>query len=200
MPDVAKHAWTHRPKSEGGTDPISIPALTPVPAAIMVEGLNSRSTGSKLYMTFGGFYTNDTGVFGYSDVTSTKAKFMTILEDGFYRAEGNIFWNTDFTAGDQPRVTFSTNQSSVDGDLIPGLDVYYEDESAIWNEQISADDMDHHRLRITAIFNVDLALWGEAAMKIGMAIYSNNSRTKNFGASLAVYRISTQTLSEVTIT
>lgn len=25
MPDVVKHAWTHRPRSQGGTDPIEIP-------------------------------------------------------------------------------------------------------------------------------------------------------------------------------
>jgi hypothetical protein len=200
MPDVPKHAWTHRSKALGGTDPLTIPALIPVPAAIMTEGMTSRSTGSKLYMTMGGFYTNDTTVFGYSDVTSTKAKFLTISENGVYRAEGVMLWNSDFTAGDQPRVVFSTNQGSVDGDLVPGLDVYFETEAGIWNEQISADDMDHWKLWISAVFNVDLALWGETPLKLGLALYSNNSRTKNFGAQLAVYRVSTELMTEVTIT
>jgi hypothetical protein len=43
-------------------------------------------------------------------------------------------------------------------------------------------------------------LWGETPLKLGLALYSNNSRTKNFGAQLAVYRVSTELMAEVTIT
>lgn len=193
------HGPDHAP---GGPDPIDFPASA-APAAVMLEGMNSRLTGSKLYMTFGLFYRNAAaaGVFGYSDVTASKAKFLTIAEDGIYFAQGNMLWNSDFTLGDTPRIVFSTNQGGADGDLVPGLDVAYtEEQSGIWNEQISADDMDHHTLRTSALFNVDLALWGETPMKVGLALYSNNSRTKNFGAQLGIWRVTTDLMAQVTIT
>lgn len=203
MPDVVKHGWTHRPRSEGGTDPIELPEASAVPCAVVSEGLNSRTTGAKLYMTFGFMWRNAAAasVFGYSNVTGGKAKFLTVAEDGVYRAFGKMFWSTDFTAGDQPRLVFSTNQSGADGDLINGLDVYYdEDQSGIWNEQISADDMDHHTVRTTALFNYDAALWGETPLKIGLALYSNNSRTKSFGMQMGIYRLTTDQMAAVTIT
>ena len=31
MPDVVKHAWTHRPRAQGGTDPIEIPTAGETP-------------------------------------------------------------------------------------------------------------------------------------------------------------------------
>lgn len=202
MPDVVKHAWTHRPRAQGGTDPIEVEASA-TPSAVMLDGFTSRTTGSKLYMTFGLFYRNAaaSGVFGYSNVTGSKAKFLTISENGIYVAWGNMGWNSDFTAGDQPRIVFSTNQLGADGDLVPGLDVTYnEEQSGIWNEQISADDMDHHTLRTMAMFNVDLSLWGETPMKIGLALYSNNSRTKSFFGQMGIYRVTTDLMAQVTIT
>jgi hypothetical protein len=202
MPDVVKHGWTHRPRALGGTDPIPAAEAAPVPVAQMSEGQNSRTTGSKLLMTFGLFSTNDTSVFGYSNVTSSKARFMTVAEDGIYRIDYQINWNSDFTAGDQPAIVALTEQGGVTGDLIPAMDRYWsiEGSQGIWNQQITAAEMDHWNLFGTAVIQYEAAMFGETPLKIGVGLYSNNSRTKNFAAQLSCYRVSTALMSDVTIT
>jgi hypothetical protein len=173
-----------------------------VPVGIMSEGQNSRATGSKLLMTFGLFSTNDTSVFGYSNVTSSKARFMTVAEDGIYRIDYQINWNSDFTAGDQPAIVALTEQGGVTGDLIPAMDRYWsiEGSQGIWNQQITAAEMDHWNLFGTAVIQYEAAMFGETPLKIGVGLYSNNSRTMGFGAQLSCYRVSTALMSDVTIT
>lgn len=200
MPDVVKHAWTHRPRSQGGTDPIEVPGATPM--AQMSEGQNSRTTGSKLIMTFGFMWTNDTSVFGYSDVTSSKARFLTIAEDGIYRADFQLGWDTDFTAGDQPAIVPLTEQGGVTGDLVPALDIYWFNAGSvgIWNQQITAAEMDHHSLFCSVVFQYEAAMFGETPLGVGLGLYTNNSRTKQFSAQMSVEQITTSLMSSVTIT
>lgn len=210
MPDVPKHAWTHRPRSEGGTDPIVFPesagGFTPV--GMMIAGETSRASGTKLYVPMDLFWTNDTSVFGYADVTSGAAKFMSIASPGVYRAVGWISWGpfsgTDFTAGDNPHFVFSTEFGGVDGDLVPGLNEYFDSSSssvdAIWNRQLSGDELQMHGIGGEVIFNFSEDNWGESPIKIGVALYSDNSRTLPFSAQLAVYRISTELVEFVAIT
>lgn len=204
MPDVVKHAWTHRPRSEGGTDPIEIPSASAVPVGMMVSGSTSRTTGSKLYVPMDLFYTNDPAVFGYADVTAGEAKFMSIGSPGVYRAVGWIGWTSDFTAGDDPHFVFSTEFGGVDGDLVPGLNEYFDSSSssvdAIWNRQLGTETLDLHGVGGEVIFNFSEANWGETPIKIGVAVYSDVSRTLTFSAQLAVYRVSTELVEQVTIT
>lgn len=207
MPDVVKHAWTHRPRAQGGTDPIESDSVVPVG---MMNGFESSiATGSKLYFPMNTFYTNDSTVYGYADVTSSKAKFMTISAPGVYRAAGYIGWtnaSADFVVGDNPHFVFSTQNVAfgTDGDLIPGLNEYHSTDSsaidAIWNVQREAAGVDYHSLGGEVIFNFSEANYGETPLHIGVALYSDNSRTKAFFASLAVFRVSTELVAQVTIT
>ena len=196
MPDVPKHAWTHRPKAQGGTDPIPT-EVAPTPVGIMLSGQTSRTTSSKLYIPMDLFWTNNTAVFGYADVTAAAAKFMTISEPGVYRAVGHIGTPTGspFTVGDNPQFVFSTEFGGVDGDLVPGLNEYYDDCSTsvegIWNSLFTAEAIEHRGMRGEVIFNFSEANWGESPIKIGVAVYSDNSRTLPFFAQLAVYQVST---------
>jgi len=207
MPDVVKHAWTHRPKAQGGTDPIEITVTGGggLPVANMSEGENSRTTGSKLKMTYGQMWTNDTAVFGYSNVTSGKAKYMTLKEDGVYRAVFQLGWvNTfEFTLGDNPSIAPATEQSGVDGDLVPALDDYFDTAGAegVWNSQRSTEMVNnYHVLTCEVVFSFIASMFGETPMKVGCSLYTDNSRTADFKSQISVVRLSPDVMSEVTIT
>ena len=206
MPDVVKHAWTHRPRDQGGTDPLPTVTTTPVPVGIMASGETSRTTGTKLYIPMDLFYTNDPDVFGYADVTGATAKFMSIAAPGVYRAVGHIGAQTGdvFTVGDNPQFVFSTEFGGVDGDLVPGLNEYYDNSSSsvegIWNSQFTTAAVAQAGMMGEVIFNFSEDNWGESPLKIGVALYSDNSRTLDFFAQLAVYQVSTALVEQVAIT
>jgi hypothetical protein len=90
----------------------------------------------------------------------------------------------------------------VTGDLIPAMDRYWsiEGSQGIWNQQITAAEMDHWNLFGTAVIQYEAAMFGENPLKIGVGLYSNNSRTKAFAAQLSCYRVSTELMADVTIT
>lgn len=206
MPDVVKHAWTHRPRSQGGTDPIEVGESAPTPVGIMTLGDRSIATGTKLYIPMDLFWTNDPATFGYADVTSASAKFMTIGTPGVYRAVGIIGWDNSaagFTAGDEPLFAFSTEFGGVDGDLVPGLNEYLTTDTrgfeGPWNSQMETDSVTNHSVMGEVIFNFSEDNWGETPMRVGLSIYSNNSRTLTFFAQLAIYRLSTELVDFVAI-
>lgn len=203
MPDVPKHAWTHL---ADGSDPLDIPAGgSGLAVANMSEGENTRTTGSKLKMTYSQMWTNDDTVFGYSNVISGKAKYMTISEDGVYRAVFQLGWNNgfSFTAGDNPAIAPATEQGGVDGDLVPAMDDYFDTAGAegIWNAQNTADTISgYHILTCEVVFSFIAANFGETPLKVGCSLYSNNSRTADFKSQFSVVQLSKNPMEEVNIT
>jgi hypothetical protein len=59
MPDVPKHAWTHRPKSEGGTDPIT----SDLPYIVAHNSSISQTVTTTTELIFQAAVTNDTSTF-----------------------------------------------------------------------------------------------------------------------------------------
>lgn len=92
MPKVVKHAWTHRPRSEGGTDPIDFPASGGELAIISVADSDGQTNpGMSTNLTWDDFNTkvNDAGAAIYSVVDTNTA--VATSEPGFYKIEATIF-------------------------------------------------------------------------------------------------------------
>lgn len=166
----------------------------------MVEGQTSRSATGNLNMTFGSFWRNDT-TFGYSDVASGKAKYLTIGEEGFYKASFYITWNSDWSVGDQPYIEPSCKLGGVNSPLVGlGTAAYWDDtQQIVYGEQFTTAELDHHQLAATVWFDYTVADTGENPLGIGVNIRSSLSATKNFGAGLVVVRLG-DNVSAVTIT
>jgi hypothetical protein len=91
MPDVAKHAHTHRPRSEGGTDPIpSSGGFTPTWATVTQFSESITKASGYYRPRFKYLATNDTGIFGNSAVSSSRFNYLTISEGGYYIAHFGV--------------------------------------------------------------------------------------------------------------
>jgi hypothetical protein len=93
MPDVVKHAWTHRPRSEGGTDPIEIPAASDLLWVTASASTEAVPQTSGTYYPFGldFIYTNGSGDFEAADITSGRAAYLQINTPGYYVLQAQIF-------------------------------------------------------------------------------------------------------------
>lgn len=87
MPDVVKHAWTHRPKSAGGTDPL-IPSL---PYAMAAAGSQTIDTSAE-FVVFNSFRTTYTDIF---EIDPDKDGILVKME-GLYAT----FGRTEVGSGD----------------------------------------------------------------------------------------------------
>lgn len=93
MPDVVKHGWTHRPRSQGGTDPIEVASGSDPIWAAATSGPVSCSDVANVYqLTFSSVYEspNASGAFEAADVTAGRADWLQLNEPGFYEAHFNI--------------------------------------------------------------------------------------------------------------
>lgn len=115
MPDVEYHGWTHRPKSEGGTDPIEFPSGSAMPFAysyltyFVAEddteyslfagddgGYAGNATGAAASMYIG----NDPGrdTFYVLNNTTDENQCLAIQgdNDGMYAFDAAVLYDTDF--------------------------------------------------------------------------------------------------------
>lgn len=99
----AYHGWTHRPASEGGTDPIPVAA-----ASDLIWALATASTvavadsGNDYRFTFDSLYSNDADAFELSGVSGGRAPWVQLNQSGnyIYKAQihkEGIFDNTNHT-------------------------------------------------------------------------------------------------------
>jgi len=186
------HGWTHRPKALGGTDPIQ--TVQPI-TALGLAFSRSQACNSLLEFDFDEIYTNDDS-FGFSDVTSGRAQFITISRVGLYKAQFVSFWDSAWTAGDNPLIVPNTNL----GDLVPAADIttWDDTQNIVYGEQFTADESAHLSLAATVYFTFDPAYWGFASLGIGVNLESQANRTKSFAAKVIVTWIG-DLLTEVTI-
>lgn len=189
------HGSDHCP---GGPDPI--PCLGAPISAVAHAYSRSQACNSTLTLEFDDFFRNDSS-FGYTQVTSSRAKYITISTEGFYKYQAVIYWDTDWSASDFPYIEPTMWDGSSQNTLVNAADADHWDDtqSIIYGEQFTAAEMDHHSLAATVYFNFDTAYWGFATIGLGVNIRSSANRTKNFGGHIVVTRLG-DLVSEVTIT
>ena len=85
MTGPAYHGWTHRPKSEGGTDPIPISADLKWAKATMFD-TSTSGTSDRYRVTFDTLGTNDTSLFELGGISGSKANWLQINSGGYYVA------------------------------------------------------------------------------------------------------------------
>jgi hypothetical protein len=102
------HGWTHRPKSEGGTDPIPVVAAGDLKwaTAVMFQTATAKS-GSWYYPSFTDVGTNDTGIFTIESAVWGNA--LGINEGGIYV----LFCGQTVLPGSSPDV-WGTNEASIE--------------------------------------------------------------------------------------
>jgi len=156
-------------------------------SALGSAGQRSQTCAGVLDIEFDNIWNNDAS-FGYTGVASGRAKYITISQEGFYKAQFQINWDTDFTVGDfpyiEPRVWFVTG--SFADNLVNSASVYWQDGGVIQSEQFTAAEMDHHMIEQTVYFNFSAADFGSTVIGIGERINAGGSRTKNFGGQIVL--------------
>lgn len=206
MPAPDYHAWTHRPKALGGTDPIEMPTGGGLPCAIGDDGNISRATNQALPMHFISW--NDP-MFGYAVVSGSSpnktAKYIT-CPPGHYQLDCVVFWGFgDFPGGSfpyiQPWCYFPSGGGSEDV-VANTLDVRSLDDTQgiIYGEQFTTAELDHHALASTQIFSWDTAMTGETTMGFGVALReSSGGGNRSWGGMVSLVRLG-EVVVEQTIT
>lgn len=189
----AKHGRDHAP---GGEDPI--PTTGPISALAQAFARSQTCTGN-MPLDFDSFYRNHEA-YGYSDVTSGRARYVTLSRAGWYLYHGVIFWDTDWTAGDFPYIEPSAEVGGSATTLIGVSGIDWDDtQGIIYGQQFIASEMDHHSLAATVLFNFDPAAVGFSSIGVGVNVRSGSTRTKAFGGHIALTWLG-DALEEVTIT
>ena len=189
----AKHGRDHAP---GGEDPI--PVTSTISALAQAFARSQTCTGN-LPLDFDSFYRNHTD-YGYSDVASGRARYVTISRPGWYMYDGVIFWDTDWTAGDFPYIEPSAEVGGAATTLISVSGIDWDDtQGIIYGQQFIAAEHDHHSLAATVFFNFDPDAVGFATIGVGVNIRSGSTRTKAFGGHIALTWLG-DFLEQVTIT
>lgn len=171
------------PASTGGADNIS--------ALGIAYGRSQTATGS-LKLEFDEFWQNDAS-FGYTQVTSSRAKYITISEEGWYEVHCTVFWNTDFSGTDfpyiQPSCWFVTG--SFADVLVNSASPNWNDTNGIiYGEQFTTAEYDHHALSALVQFQFDATALGTTVFGLGINLNtSGGSFTKNYGGAISVTRI-----------
>lgn len=111
MPDVVKHAWTHRPKALGGTDPIELEGgdLPWIRLKLLESSLTNEPDDDPPAIPF------DTVVNGYTDVFDTTNvggtdNAVVILQDGLYSVLYRLYLDSF------PDEHFATQLNGIDWD------------------------------------------------------------------------------------
>lgn len=188
-----------------GTDPIEFPASGGgLPVAVGLRGEDSFTTSSGT-MPLTSISWNDDSLFGYDGVSGSTAKYITINQDGVYSLKFTAFWNTDFSAGDNPFLytAFWNPHTGFEFPLPTVLDVdsWNDTQNIVYGEQLTTAEMDHHQMVANIVFGVRMADFasGTTVVGFGVGVSSSVARTKSFGAGLTVVRLGDVTV-EQTIT
>jgi hypothetical protein len=191
-----KHGRRH---TSTGEDPI--PGLGGGPiSALGIAASRSQSCTGNLPLEFDYFYSNDAS-FGYEQVTSSRARYITITTEGWYKVQCLIDWDTDWTAGDYPYIEPSCYVGGAPDTLVGASATYWQDAGGIiYGQQLIAVEHDHHSIACTVYFNFDATDFGnDTTIGLGINMRSSATRTKTFGGQIAITRLG-DLLTETTIT
>jgi hypothetical protein len=192
------HGWTHRPKALGGTDPIEIASGLPVAISLRGEASFATSSGA---LPFDSISWNDDSLFGYSGVSGATAKYVTVNQSGVYSLKFTAFWDSDFTAGDNPFLATKFYEPTADLEIplpnVLGVDSWNDTQNIIYGEQLTTAEMDHHQLVANVVFGLHLENFtGETEVGFGVGVASGVARTKNFGAGISIVRLGDVTVEQ----
>lgn len=202
----AYHGWTHRPKAEGGTDPIPVAASDLKWAtATMFSTATAKST-SWYYASFDQLGTNDTDVFTLEDASGGKAPWLGINAGGLYHC-----WFGVITAGASASSAWGVNYAALEPIFEEGgsptilnseTDVGADFEEAFYNranEQYAAEQpasAPRHR----GMFNFmalhydppspDVGNFGfEVPFKLGVRMLTDQTGSVTFTAQIHVVQV-----------
>lgn len=170
----------------------------PISALGLAFSRSQAMSGNVLNLMFDSVYCDDAS-FSFEEVTSGRAQYVTISQEGWYRVDSMVYWDTDFSAGDFPFFRRTCFIAGVQDILDSSAAVFASAGSAgITHLQNTTAEMDHHELGGSFFFNFTAADFGQASLGIGLRIDANVDRTKAFGGELAITRLG-DTLAELTI-
>lgn len=185
------HGWTHRPKADGGTDPIPTASYVP-PTAIATKGLgNVTLTGydiltfTSMYATPGGHYTPHGG-------NPASFQYVDLTAEGCYQADFVVFWSTIFTASTFPYIEAQCQIGGSGGNTlaasVSALWGFNTEEGWIAGEQFDAGELAHHSLYSRFVFNYTVADF-DPSFGLGVAVRHSATGTKSLGGQIAVTRL-----------
>lgn len=94
------HGWTHRPKAQGGTDPI--PGVTTSAWARIAKGFDAANqtinNNTNTDLTFNHDYNMGSGESGEGYFTPNGTTGLNILAHGIYILTAEVYWNSNPTA------------------------------------------------------------------------------------------------------
>lgn len=178
MSPVDYHAWTHRPKAQGGTDPIEV-AVEPLPWVILRDALSLEHDGSEGNKNFG--YSVGSKNYDPDNILSVSWNAglaipglqLTVNEEGIYLIDATFNW--DGVATGTGDMTFSLNPSDCYDPI--GLDL----EDATWVRQ-KVWDVGATYTRISGI--ISLAGGADGTSSVTFTPYFNQTTgTTKFGGS-----------------
>jgi hypothetical protein len=192
------HGWTHRPASEGGTDPIPGLGASDLSWALGSQAeVATAKTSSWYYAQFSSIGTNDTSAFELADVSGTSSQYVQINEEGYYVGWAAILalsagaWGANLTVV-QPIAEIGGSPSPMESSFDP----YSDSFSTLFsrNDEKTATEEGHRSLWVPFSFNYDKDSTAsdmdqEDPLKIGIRVQSNQTGSVSFAADLFIMRI-----------
>lgn len=123
MSDVVKHAHTHRPRSQGGTDPIDFPAGGSITWALAYGNDNMADAGSTYEFKFAELYSNDST--GYEAfLVGGDFMFIQINNPGYYEMSVSaVHTSSVFNYANDSRLDCSFLQSGLTSSITQNMGV-----------------------------------------------------------------------------
>lgn len=200
MPDVPKHAWTHRPKALGGTDPIEIPGGAKWAYAQYSNETHSI-VSSRIRLRLHRLFTNAPDLYTLEDQsedtirlgTNSWADYLGIGENGVYEVAMMASMTTRNVFDG-----FDTDLEPIWDNGAGDVDIIAASNIVFWTNRIAANaewratpEWDHSNLwlRMICQFN-NVAEGVSLPFKIAMRIETAMTGSAAVGAHIWVNRIS----------
>jgi hypothetical protein len=196
MPDVVKHGWTHRPRSEGGTDPIPAAAGGLKWCTTFASAASITPSSGDYFFTHTDLYTNDTAAFEFADISAGRATWLQINTYGYYTckftASQATNWDNAFYTTITPMFEFVSTPADLivnSGDADFPLNNFHNDA------ELNVGETAHKRLWQETSFHWNPAdpqsdLDGEDPLKITFRVETvGATAAKTIQAQMFVVRI-----------
>jgi hypothetical protein len=159
------HGWTHRPASEGGTDPIPVTAGGLTWAHAFASAQTITPSSGDYFFSWDGLWASDSTTFEVVDLTAGRGDYVQINTAGYYiirfNAGGTSVWDNAFYTKITPMMEisgspadlvpqlgnpdFSLNQFNSDSEMFDGETAHkilWEEFAFNWNPADPVSDID----------------------------------------------------------